>query len=282
MSGRSPDREPLRRLAGSLRKAGGSALSTGVSLGLRSRVGRAARAAIQEVVESKPQPRTIAVWDLPTRLFKWLLVLCVGTAFLVSAMHPHGLLFVVHVACGYAVILLLLFRLAWGVIGGQRARFADFVRGWRAVRTHAVGLLRLDPEETAGHNAIGGWTILLMLACLAVIVITGLLTEGSTGGAGVLSHALPAGAVAAVAWLHGTLGFAIIWLAGFHVAGVVVESLLHRENLVRAMITGHKRVRSPTLADARTVSPWRAAPILLALALLGAWLIAGTHLPPPR
>ena len=75
--------------------------------------------------------------------------------------------------------------------------------------------------------------ILLLLASLAVTVITGLLTEGITGGAGVLSRMLPARAVGPVAWLHGTLGFAIIWLAAFHVGGVVLESLLHRENLAR-------------------------------------------------
>ena len=281
MSGDRPQAETLRRLAGSLRKAGGSALGSSLSLAARSRAGRAALAAIQEVAESKPEPRAIFVWDAPTRIFKWLLVLSVGTAFLASSMHPRGLLFVVHIACGYAVALLLLFRIAWGVMGGERARFTDFVRGWRGVRAHALGLLRLDPEETAGHNAIGGWMILLLLATLAVIVLTGLLTEGSTGGAGVLSDVLPRGAISWVAWIHGTLGFAIIWLAGAHVAGVVVESLLHRENLVRAMITGRKRVRAPGLTDARAVSLWRAAPILLALALLGAWLVARTHLPPP-
>ncbi len=281
MSGDRPQAETLRRLAGSLRKAGGSALGTSLSLAARSRAGRAALAAIQEVAETKPEPRRIFVWDAPTRIFKWLLVLSVGTAFLASSMHPRGLLFVVHIACGYAVALLLLFRLAWGAIGGERARFADFVHGWRGARAHAVGLLRLDPEETAGHNAIGGWMILLLLATLAVIVLTGLLTEGSTGGAGVLSDVLPRGAIGWVGWIHGMLGFAIIWLAGAHVAGVVVESLLHRENLVRAMITGRKRVRAPGLADARKVSPWRVVPILLALALLGAWMVAGTHLPPP-
>lgn len=281
MSGDRPQAEALRRLAGSLRKAGGNALGSSLSLAARSRAGRAALAAIQETAQSKPEPRAIFVWDAPTRIFKWLLVLSVGTAFLASSMHPRGLLFIVHIACGYAVALLLLFRIAWGVMGGERARFGDFVRGWRGVRAHALGLLRLDPEETAGHNAIGGWMILLLLATLAITVITGLLTEGSTLGAGVLSDALPAAWVGAVAWIHGTLGFAIMWLAGAHVAGVVAESLLHRENLVRAMITGRKRVRAPGLADARKVSPWRVVPILLALAVLGAWLVAGTQLPPP-
>ena len=119
MKNGGPDAEQLRRLADSLRKAGGTALGTGLSLAGRSRVGRAALAAMHEVAGQRPEPRTITVWDGPTRIFKWLLVAFVGIAFLASSMHPRGLLFVVHAACGYAVALLLLFRLAWGVIGGS-------------------------------------------------------------------------------------------------------------------------------------------------------------------
>lgn len=225
--------------------------------------------------------RTILVWDAPTRLFKWLLVFFVGAAFLFSSMHPRGWLFVVHVGCGYAVVLLLLFRFAWGFIGGEHARFADFVRGWPAVRAQARVLLRLKPQNFVGHNPIGGWMILLMLATLALTVLTGLLSEGTTGGGGVLSTLLPPATIGAVGWIHGTLGFAIIWLAGFHVAGVLAESLLHRENLVRAMITGRKFGRDQATADARAVSPWRAAPLVLLLLLLGAWLAGGTRLAAP-
>lgn len=245
-----------------------------------ARAMRAGHAAWSEVrMHGRNVRRSILVWDLPTRLFKWLLVLFVAMAFLASSMHPHALLFAVHVIAGYAVGLLLLFRLAWGLIGGSEARFSSFVRGPAAVREHARALLRLAPEETAGHNPLGGWMILLMLGTLGLIVATGLLTEGATGGAGVLSSLLPPDLIGPLGWLHGTLGFAIIWLAGLHVAGVLVESLLLRENLVRAMITGRKRVRSPALADARAAPSWRALPLLLLLALLGAWMIAGTSLP---
>ncbi|MGH7079943.1 MAG: cytochrome b/b6 domain-containing protein [Acetobacteraceae bacterium] len=245
-----------------------------------ARAVRAGQAAWNEVRGTGRGVRhSIQVWDLPTRLFKWLLVLFVAVAFLASSMHPHGLLFVLHVIAGYAVALLLLFRLAWGVIGGSEARFSSFLRGPAAIREHARALLRLKPEETAGHNPLGGWMVLAMLGTLGLIVATGLLSEGATGGAGVLSALLPPDLIGPIGWIHGTLGFAIIWLAGFHVAGVLVESLLLRENLVRAMITGRKRVWSPAFADARAVPSWRALPVLLALALLGAWMIAGTSLP---
>jgi cytochrome b len=223
--------------------------------------------------------RTIVVWDLPTRIFKWSLVLAVGLAFLFSSSHPRGSLFLFHVACGYTVTLLLLFRLVWGFIGGRYARFRSFVYGWRGVSRYAQGLLRLDPPRTVGHNPVGGLMIMTMLATLSVIVVTGLLAESKTGGAGRLSGLLSHGSVVILGDIHAWLGFFIIWLAGLHVAGVLFESLLHRENLVRSMVTGRKKTADPNDRDGKA-SPWRAAPLLVLLAILGAWLTAGTHLPP--
>ena len=223
--------------------------------------------------------RTIVVWDLPTRVFKWSLVVTVGLAFLFSSSHPHGSLFLIHVACGYAVTLLLLFRFAWGFIGGQYARFRSFVYGWTGVRAYARGLLRLDPPRVVGHNPVGDWMIMTILATLCVIVVTGLLAESRTGGAGRLSGLLSPGSVVILGDIHAWLGFFIIWLAGLHVAGVLFESLLHRENLVRSMITGRKKTADPNDRDGQ-VSLWRAAPLLVLLAILGTWLTVGTHLPP--
>lgn len=250
------------------------------ALRLFARAMRASQAAWHEVgTPGRNARRSILVWDLPTRLFKWLLVLFVSVAFLASSMHPRGLLFAVHIAAGYAVVLLLLFRLAWGFVGGREARFSAFVRGSAAISKHARALLRLQPEETAGHNPLGGWMILLMLATLGLIVTTGLLSEGVTGGAGIVSALVPSDLIGPIGWIHGTLGFAIIWLACFHVAGVLIESLLLRENLTRAVITGRKRVRSASLTDARPAPVWRALALLLMLALLGAWMIVDTRLP---
>ena len=223
--------------------------------------------------------RAVVVWDLPTRIFKWSLVLAVGLGFLFSSSHPRGTLFVIHVAFGYTVTLLLLFRLVWGFVGGRYARFRSFIYGWRCVRAYAEGLLRLNPPRTLGHNPVGGWMIISMLLTLSVIVVTGLLAEGRTGGAGQFSGLLSTGAVAVVGDIHAWLGFFIIWLAGAHVAGVLIESVLHRENLIRSMVTGRKYVTG-SIRGEREVSPWRAVPILIILAVVGAWLVLGTHVPP--
>jgi cytochrome b len=230
----------------------------------------------------EPPPRTIVVWDLPTRLFKWSLVFAVILGFVFSSGHPLGVTFLIHVACGYAVTLLLVFRFVWGFIGGKYARFRSFVHGWGSVRAYGERLLRLNPPRTAGHNPVGGWMIMAMLTTLSAIVVTGLLAEGKTGGTGPLSALLPGDAVVVVGDIHAWLGFVIIWLAGLHVAGVLFESLLHRENLVLTMITGRKPIIGAASMDARQPSLWRAVPLVVILGILGAWLAAATSEPPAQ
>jgi cytochrome b len=224
--------------------------------------------------------RMIKVWDLPTRLFHWALLASLVLAYFTSAARPLGWLFALHLAGGYAVVLLLLFRLAWGIFGGEHARFASFLSGWAAVKRHAGDLLRLAPVRSLGHNAIGGWMIALMLATLLAIVLTGLLAQGTTGGAGPLSGVLPAALVRPVGSLHKLLGNAILVLAGLHVAGVLAESLLNRENLVRAMITGRKRAEAAEARDARAAPAWRAVLLVVLLAFLGGVMVGLTRMPP--
>ncbi|MFI5024514.1 MAG: cytochrome b/b6 domain-containing protein [Alphaproteobacteria bacterium] len=224
--------------------------------------------------------RMIKVWDLPTRLFHWALVASIVLAYFTSAGRPHGLLFALHLTGGYAVVLLLLFRLAWGVFGGEHARFASFLSGWAQVKQHASELLRLAPERSLGHNATGGWMIVLMLATLLAIVLTGLFAQGVTGGAGPLSGVLPTALVRPVGNLHQVLGNAILVLAGLHIVGVLAESLLNRENLVRAMITGRKSAAAAEARDARAAPPVRAVLLIVLLAFLGGVMVGLTRMPP--
>ena len=223
--------------------------------------------------------RSVKVWDLPTRIFHWVLVASILLAYFTSSGHPRGFLFALHLIGGYSVVLLLVFRLIWGVFGGEHARFASFLRGWTAVKEHALRLAALAPGRNLGHNAIGGWMIVLMLGTLLAIVTTGLLAQGITGGAGPLSRALPAVLLKPVGAVHQWLGTAILVLAGLHVAGVLAECLLSRENLVRAMITGQKYVEAAR--DAYAVPRMRAVLLLLLLAFLGGIMVGLTRLPPP-
>jgi hypothetical protein len=121
--------------------------------------------------------------------------------------------------------------------------------------------------------------ILTMLTTLSAIVVTGLLAEGRTGGAGRFTALLSSGSVRMVGDIHAWLGFVIMWLAGAHSAGVLVESVLHRENLVRSMITGRKETDDPSEGDGHPVSLWRVLPLMVLLAILGLWLAVGTGAP---
>ncbi|HEX5794800.1 MAG TPA: cytochrome b/b6 domain-containing protein [Geminicoccaceae bacterium] len=187
----------------------------------------------------QPARSTVLVWDAPTRLFHWTLVLLVALAWVTG--EAEGSLFTVHELAGYGVAVLLLFRVIWGFAGSRHSRFADFLRPWPAVRAHVSGMLRLRPARTLGHNPLGGWMALLLLVVLAAQVGTGLFAaDGALGGP--LAGAVAPATAHAIAELHEGLSGALLGLIGLHVVGVLAESLLTRDNLVRAMITGRKEV----------------------------------------
>lgn len=218
--------------------------------------------------------RKIKVWDLPTRLFHWLLVGFVvfswatGDEAEEAAERENGGgnegfngglegddygaaqgagegSFGSHEIAGYAVLALLLFRIVWGLVGGEHARFWDFIRGGRHLRDYVAKLLRLGLPSHLGHNPLGGWMIVLLLSTLGAIVATGIFAEG--GGE-------------AVAELHAGLVNFLIGLIAVHILGVIADSLLTGDNLTRAMVTGDKnRPEDSPERDARESPLWLAA-----------------------
>ena len=155
---------------------------------------------------------------------------------------------------GYSLAVLVVFRIVWGVIGSRHARFTNFVRGPSAVLTYLRSLTGPRPQHHVGHNPAGGWAILGLLGLGLVVVGAGWATYENVGGE----------------WLeelHEAAAQLMLALVGLHVAAVVLSSLLHRENLVRAMVTGRKR-GAP--ADGIR-SSWRSVAVLLLIAVLGTW-----------
>lgn len=170
-------------------------------------------------------PRTrILVWDAPVRVFHWLMVLCFATAWLTGDSDRFAL---VHITAGYTMAGLVVFRLVWGVVGTRHARFSAFVTGPARVARYLRDLLRRRPAEHAGHNPAGALAIVALLALTTVVTATGWAVQVNLGG-----HTLEE--------LHESAANLMLALVGLHLAGVVVSSWLHRENLVRAMITGRK------------------------------------------
>lgn len=196
---------------------------------------------------------TVRVWDLPTRVFHWSLALSFfGAYLLVESERVRHL----HVMFGYTVLALVAFRLVWGVLGTRYARFGSFAFGPRAVVDHLKGLARRDVREHVGHTPAGSWAIWLMLLLALLTAVSGYLYFNEIGGDAMEEvHE-----VAANAWL---------FVVFVHVAGVIISSLAERQSLVRAMITGYKRLGG-------TVSNVRNASMIGVLMVAGIVLFWGT------
>jgi cytochrome b len=168
--------------------------------------------------------KTIRVWDLPTRLVHWLLVVSFAGAFLTADSERQRDL---HILFGVTMVVVIAFRLVWGVVGTRYARFASFAFGPRAVLRYLRSLATLRSMRYLGHTPAGSWAIWLML-------LLGLLVGASGYGA----------AAGGAEWLeeaHEALAWTFLAVVVVHVVGVVLSSVLHRESLVTAMITGRKR-----------------------------------------
>ena len=169
-------------------------------------------------------PSRILVWDIPTRLFHWGLVFCFALAYLTSESERWQLW---HVTAGYVFGALLLFRLVWGLVGTRYARFSNFVRGSGSVMTYLKSLLTQHPQHFVGHNPAGAWAIVAMIGLGLLTVLTGWASFSDYGD-----------------WfgeLHEGIVNVLLMIIAVHVSGVLFSSLLHRENLVRAMVNGHKQ-----------------------------------------
>lgn len=167
---------------------------------------------------------TARVWDVPTRVFHWTFAACFAGAWLTA---DSERLRDIHLMLGYTFAGLLVFRVAWGLVGTRYARFASFVFSRQQLASYLGSLFTRHPEHHLGHNPAGALAIIAMLALGTLIALSGYATYQEIGGE----------------WLedlHEGAASVMLAIVAVHIAGVVVSSLLHRENLARAMVTGSK------------------------------------------
>jgi cytochrome b len=214
------------------------------------------------------EPRAILVWDLPTRLFHWAIVALVGASFVTGNIGGDALAW--HFRSGYAILALLLFRLAWGFAGTRHARFASFVRGPGATLRYARMLMSGAAERHLGHNPLGAWSVLAMLAALAVQVGSGLFANDDIATEGPLVHLVSRGTSDFLTRVHHWNRWVLIALVLVHIAAVAWHVLARKEPLVRAMVSGRKHWQS---SDARAAEGHRlgVAAVILAFAATGVW-----------
>jgi cytochrome b len=217
----------------------------------------------------------VRVWDLPLRLFHWSLLLLFVIAYATGNREQY---YGVHKAAGFALFGLLIFRLIWGFAGNRAARFSSFIRGPRAALAHVRELLRGRAHPVAGHNALGGWAVAVMLILLLTEVVSGLFssTFDYEGPLAPLVSDTWADRMAAIHSVNLDLLLATI---GLHLLAIAVTSILGRENLVASMIHGRKQLGDASGAVAREDS-WipAAGAVIAAAAATGGLILLGRFL----
>jgi len=215
---------------------------------------------------------TIRVWDLPTRLFHWLLAAAVIGLIVTGSIGGNWMNW--HLRLGYAVLTLLLFRLVWGFIGGHWSRFTSFIYGPSSVWAHLRGQSR--PEDQIGHSPLGALSVFALLLILLAQVGTGLMSDDEISFFGPLVRFVSGETVSLATGYHKNIGkLIVIALVVVHLLAIAYYKWVKKQSLVKPMVVGDKKVPVP-VPSARDTAGTRS----LALVVLGVcaaavgWLVS--------
>lgn len=215
--------------------------------------------------------RTVKVWDLPLRLFHWLLLICVAGALVsvqLKAMDWHG-------RFGLAVLGLLVFRMVWGFVGSTHARFVSF-----APRPSSLMAYLSGRWDGLGHNPLGALSVFAILAVLAFQAVSGLFADDVIAYTGPLRPAVSGEVSSALTGWHMRMEYVIYGLITLHLAAIAFHEFIKRERLVQPMITGEKPATGSSARDPRG-GGWIALVIAVLVAAGAVWLANGALLSPP-
>ena len=206
----------------------------------------------------------VQVWDWPVRLVHWLLVALIATSWITSEIGGNAMTY--HMWSGYTILSLVAFRIVWGFVGSGHARFGSFVRGPGAVVRYAGGLMRAQHTRFLGHNPLGGWSVVLMLAAVAVQATTGLFANDEIFTEGPLASRVSGDTSSLLTTIHRYNFYVLLTLIGLHLAAIAFYLVVKRENLIGAMFTGRKQADPGTQAPAPMASGWLAVVVLALVA----------------
>ncbi|WP_165491091.1 cytochrome b/b6 domain-containing protein [Lichenihabitans psoromatis] len=220
--------------------------------------------------EGSRRPDVLA-WDLPTRLFKWGLVIAVVTAWVSSGFDDPAM--TVHKAAGYTILTLVIYRILWGFFGGTTARFSTFLTSPAAVVAYLKTVWAGTERPYLGHNPAGGLMIIGLLLACAVQVALGLFSSDGVLASGPFADAIGATWSSRAATLHSVWFYVILGLTLVHIGVNLFHQFVKRDNLIGAMITGRK-ARAP-FAD--VPNPKRGSSLMALLCLgVAIGLVYGT------
>ena len=214
--------------------------------------------------------RRVLVWDAPVRLFHWTLATLVIFSFVAGKVGGSWLEW--HMRSGYCILTLLLFRLAWGILGSETARFTTFVRGPGAGVAYVRSITANAHRRMLGHNPLGGWAVLAMLAALLAQALSGLFVDDEIATRGPLVVKASEATVAKLTAFHSYNEWVLVGLVVLHLAAIATYHFRLRANLVRPMVDGY--MEADASASAPRIRPaWIAALLLALAAAFVYWLV---------
>ena len=191
----------------------------------------------ENIMRQNPPPHRVKVWDIPTRLFHWVLVALIVVLGISGQMGRLD----VHMLVGPAVVALVLFRIIWGFVGSETARFSHFVRGPKAVMAY-LDAAKTGAVRSVGHNPLGAFSVLALLGLVLLQGVTGLFTSDDILSEGPLAHLVTSKTVALLSAIHRISFNLLLAFVVLHLAAVVFYRVVKKDDMVQAMITGEKRV----------------------------------------
>ena len=208
----------------------------------------------------------VRVWDLPTRLFHWSLVLCVVGLFTTAWFGSADMVW--HFRFGYATLSLLLFRLVWGLVGGHWSRFGSFIYAPSALKSYWRG--EVLPDQRLGHNPLAALSVFAMLGFLLLQVATGLFSDDEVIAQGPLTAWVPNAWVESLTFYHADIGqYIVLALLVLHIAAIGFYLRVKQQNLIRPMLTGDKDVSQRSAMSSRDDTRTRLLALVIYLACLG-------------
>jgi cytochrome b len=217
---------------------------------------------------------TVKLWDLPMRLFHWAIVLLMGGLWWSAEQGDLTL----HKQLGMIMLILLVFRFLWGLVGSSTARFAGFLRSPSAVLAYGRGLFGKAGDPIVGHNPLGGWSAMLLLVLLAVQVSLGLISQDTDGiESGPLNHLVEYDTAEWAREAHELIVNVLLGLTALHVVAIVFYLVVRRDNLITPMLTGKRSFGLAVIAP--RLAPWWLALLCLFVAwAIGGWVWSGAPL----
>jgi cytochrome b len=201
---------------------------------------------------TKPNTDLISapVWDVFVRAFHWSLVLLFAFSAITGKVGGSWIKW--HMYSGYAILALVLFRIVWGFVGGEYARFASFVAGPTSAVRYGLGLLKRGSQHVISHNPIGGWMVVALLLVLATQAVLGLICDDEIATTGPLARYVSTElSLKAMSW-HRLLGDVLLILVAIHILAVVFHVFVKKESLVRAMFSGNKDLPTDLAREAQS------------------------------